>query len=189
MGSWLDVVGSIIIGGFIILIVANLNLAITTSSSEILFSNIAQYELSSVLNIAEQDFSKIGYKASGDKISLAKKNEIKFSADIDDNGSVETVHYYWGEKSELTSTQNPNDRPLYRSIDNETGKTIGRITDFTLSYYDSSSKKLSYSSLENASTRRKIKSIKIYLKVESPEIVDSLYHGAEWRRKLSPKNL
>jgi len=189
MSSWLDIVGSFIVGAFIVLIVANINMVIASSSSEIMFSNIAQYELSNSLSTMEQDFDKIGYQVTGEKISLAKKHKIKFYGDIEDKGSSETVYYYMGSKSELANTQNPNDRPLYRSINNQNPLNIGRVSDFVLSYYDSTGKKLSYSSLQSSSVRKTIRSVQIYIKVESPELVDSVYQGAEWQRKISPKNL
>lgn len=189
MSSWLDIVGSFIVGAFIVLIVSNINLVIASSSSEILFSNIEQYKLSNSLNTMEQDFDKIGYQVTGEKISLAEKRKIKFKADIDDDGSAESLYYYRGTKSEMSSTQNPNDRPLYRSIGGQNPLNIGSITDFVVSYYDSTGQKLSYSSLQNSSVRERIRSVQIYIKVESPELVDSVYQGAEWQRKISPKNL
>lgn len=189
MGSWIDLVGSFIVGAFIILIVANINMVIASSSSQILFSNIVQADISNTLDIVEHDFYKVGYRVSGEKISKAQKKEVKFALDIDDNGSDESLHYYLGEKSELSSTVNPSDRLLYRVLNDETPKSISRVSDFILTYHDSSGTKLSYSSLQNSSTRKKIKSITIYVKVESAEHVDSLYQGAEWKRKISPKNL
>jgi len=189
MSSWIDLVGSFIVSAFIILIVANINMVIASSASVILFSNIAQADISNTIDIIEHDFYKVGYRVSGEKISKAKKKEVTFALDIDDNGSEESLHYYLGEKSELSTTKNPSDRLLYRVLSNKTPEAISRDTDFKLTYYDSTGSKLSYTSLENSSARDKIKSITIYVKVESAEFVDSLYQGAEWKRKISPKNL
>jgi len=189
MSSWLDIVGSFIVGTFIVLIVANINMIIASSSSEILFSNIAQANISSSLDIVEQDIYKAGYRATEEKISLAKKTEIKFALDIDDNGTNESLYYYLGDKSELEATDNPNDRFLYRVVNSETPKIMSTVTDFELTYYDSTGSSLSYSSLESSSVRKRVRSIEIYLKVESAEVVDSVYQGAEWQRTISPKNL
>ncbi len=189
MSYWLDIVGSFIIGGFIFLILANINLIISSSSSELSYATIVQSDLSNILDIVEYDFYKMGYRISDNKITLAEKKKIKFALDIDDDGSSDSLYYYLGTTSELSITKNPDDKLVYRVVNSNSPEIIGRVRHFHLYYYDSTGNRISFSSLQNESSRRKIRSIDVKLVIESVESVDSVYIGAELRRKISPKNL
>ena len=189
MSSWIDIIGSFIIGAVIILLLANLNLFITSSSADNLAVNIAQLNLKTTAEIIEDDFYKIGYKVSGNVITEADSDRIKFYADINDDDSIDTVYYYLGPVSDMASSQNPNDRILYRVIDNETPTKANVVTNFHLTYYDSTGSPKSYGSLNSQVQRNRIKVIEIYMKVESKEPVDGEYQAAEWLRKIMPKNL
>ncbi len=168
--------------------IANLNFVINSSSEESLFANLSQKEVNSIANIIEHDFYKLGYKASGNKIISADSSSIKFLGDVSGNGLPDSVYYYTGSTGELASTQNPFDRILYRKVDNEPALNIGKVTKFQISYYDSISKKFSEASLSSAANLAKIRTLSIYLKVESGEPIDSVYYGAEWKRRIIPKN-
>ncbi len=189
MSYWLDIVGSFIIGAFIFLIVANINLIITSSSSELSYITIVQSDLSNILDVVEYDFYKMGYRISDKKITLAEKKKIKFALDIDDDGSPDSLYYYLGTTSELSMTNNPSDKLVYRVVNDGSPEEIGRVRHFHLYYYDSTGNRISYLSLLNESSRRKVRSIDVKLVTESGESVDSVYLGAELRRKISPRNL
>ena len=184
----LDVVGSVLIAGFVILIMANLNLNILNSSTENLYTNIAQENAGTTSEILEYDLGKIGYRTTSG-ISVADSNQISYGVDIDDDGDTENISYYLGDVSELSSTANPNDRVLYRQISGFSSKTMAVVAYFKLSYYDSTASMLTYAALSNQTERDKIKTVEVYLKVESSDPVDSLYQVAEWRQKIYPRNL
>jgi len=189
MATWLDIVGSFIIGGIIILILVNLNLFINSSSQENLYTNIVQESLSTTSEVLEHDFYRIGSAVSGSKIALADSNAIMFYGDVSDSGKIDTVYYYLGSTTQLSATPNPNDRIMYRVANNATPLPTTTVNEFKLVYYDSAGTELSYAALVNATQRDKIKSLEIYLKVESPQSVDGVYQAAEWQRKIFPKNL
>ena len=189
MATWLDIVGSFIIGGIIILILVNLNLFINSSSQENLYTNIVQESLSTTAEVVEHDFYRIGAGVSGSQIALADSNAIMFYGDESDSGKIDTVYYYLGSTAQLSATPNPNDRIMYRVLNNATPLPTTTVNDFKLTYYDSAGVELNYSTLTNPVQRDKIRSLKIYLKVESPQPVDSVYQAAEWRRRIFPKNL
>lgn len=189
MATWLDVVGSFIIGGIIILILVNLNLFISSSSQENLYTNIVQENLSTTTEIFEHDFYRMGSAVAGSKIALADSNAIKFYGDENDNGSADTLYYYLGSTAQLTATPNPDDRIMYRVLNNASPLPTTTLNDFKLSYFDSAGNQINYSALNNQTQRDNIKSIEIYLKVESSQAVDGVYQAAEWRRTIFPKNL
>ncbi|MCH8170038.1 MAG: hypothetical protein IIB07_02760 [Bacteroidetes bacterium] len=189
MAYWLDLIGSYIIAGTILLMIGRLNIYILNSSNEYLQSNMEQLKLSTSADIIDYDFYKIGYRITGDKIILADSDKIKFYTDIDNDGTGDSLYYYTGNISELSSTVNPKDKLLYRILNNETALSANAVTDFKLTYFDSLNAQISYSSLTNQSSRNDIRTIQIYLKVESAEPIDTVYQAVEWQKKITPKNL
>jgi len=190
MGYLLDIVGSFIIAGMVIMMLMAININTTTASSVILFTTIEQRKMTDVSELIEYDFYKIGYRIDVDKISIADSNEIKFYTDIDNNDLADSIHYFLGDITDLSYTYNPNDKPLYRQRnDQDSLLTEYPVVDFQLSYFDSIGNTLAYSSLTNSAGRELIKSIKIEIKVESDELYDDKYQTSKWKKKISPKNL
>ncbi len=190
MGYLLDIIGSTIIAGMVIMILMAVNINTTTSSAALLFTTIEQQKMTQVSEIIQYDFYKIGYLIPGEKIAIADSNEIKFYADIDNDTEIDSIHYYVGYTTDLSYTSNPNDKPLYRQR-NWQDNLLAEIpvVDFNLSYYDSIGNSLDYSSLTSAAGRTLIKSIKIKITVESDELYADEYRTSEWKKKISPKNL
>ena len=190
MSYLLDIVGSFIIAGMVIMMLMAININTTTASSVILFTTIEQKKITDVSELIQYDFYKIGYLIPNEQISVADSIEINFYTDIDNNSSIDTIHYYVGYTSDLSYTSNPNDKPLYRQR-NYQGSLLAEIpvVDFNLSYYDSIGNSLDYSALTNSAVRDLIKSIKIKITVESDEMYADEYRTSEWKKKISPKNL
>lgn len=200
----LDIIGSIIVGGFLMLLLWRLDDAavqnVYNNSEEL----ILQRNLVTSVTILENDFRRIGYckdytlLRTTDAIISATDTSIIFLTDIGDNSTVDTVSYYIGPASEVTSTPNPRDRFLYRVINNETpvGVSLG-ITEFRLVYFDvfGDSLQTPVIIVPNQST---ISSIEINVKVEnvagyggsSSEDEKNKYSTAYWRQiRLASMNL
>ena len=195
MGYLLDILGSVVIAGMIVLILLTVNINTTASSSIILFTTIEQRKIIDVSELIQYDFYKLGYRITDEKISVADSNEIKFYSDIDNDTVIDSIHYYVGDTTDYgvgssNHTTNPNDKPLYRQR-NWQDSLLAEIpvVDFNLSYYDSLGNSLDYSSLTNSAGRKLIKSIKIKITVESDEMYADEYRASEWKKKISPKNL
>ncbi len=190
MGYLLDIIGSTIIAGMVVMILMAVNINTTTSSAAILFTTIEQQKMTQVSEIIQYDFYKVGYLVPGEKIAIADSNEIKFYADIDNDTKIDSIHYYLGYTTDLSYTSNPNDKPLYRQRNYQSSLLAEiPVVDFNLSYYDSIGNSLDYSSLTNSAGRDQIKSIKIKITVESDELYADEYRTSEWKKKISPKNL
>ncbi len=139
----LDIIGSTIIGGFLILLLWRIDDAsiknVYNSSEEL----ILQRNLTTSVMILEKDFRRIGYcknyyaLPTTANIVSATDTSIAFRSDINDNGNVDIINYYIGSTSELTSTPNPRDRYLYRVVNNEIPVKVNLgITQFRLTYFD-----------------------------------------------------
>jgi hypothetical protein len=189
MSDWLDVAGSFVIGGIVILTFVNLNLTISVSASENLYSGIVQGEVTSAADLLEHDFYKIGYRCSGNIIEIADSNEIVFYSDIDNDGGPDEINYFVGDEESFTETGNPNDFLLTREKNKEKPAASIPVVDFKLTYYDSLGQKIDYTLLSSQAERDKIKTIGIRMKCESADMIDNHYEAVEWEKTIKPKNI
>ena len=121
-----------------------------------------------------------------------QSNRIEYYSDYDNNGTVDTVEFYLGTVANLSSTMNPNDKPIYKELNNDTSQTAlsAIVTEFNLVYYDSIGTQLSYSSLSNSSTRNSIRSLRAVIKFEAIASGDTtLYQATDLVATIRPKNL
>jgi len=195
INTLLDIVGSIIVGGLLLLILFRLNASATSN----LYNNnselIVQQAMVSVVEVLESDFRKIGYCKDWNKIPdptksilYADSSKIKYLTDLDNNGVVDTLQYYIGPTSELLNTPNPRDRLLYRVVNSEVPKSsnVG-ITRFKLTYYTVLGDTIKTLPVANTG---QIHTIQIDVETENAESIDSQYVTAFWRQvKLSARNL
>lgn len=188
MSEIIKLIGANVIAGFVILIILSLNVRMSDAANQLYQDTFNQRSAITSAQILEYDFYKIGYGVTGNKIIQADSSTIRFLSDVDNNGIVDTVTYYTGSKSSLTSTTNPNDMQLFRKM-NQAIYNVSIVTRFNLTYSDSSGSNLSYLSLTNQAIRSKIKIIQIYIKTELPDAANNSYSPLDWRKKVRPKNL
>ena len=198
----LDIIGSIIAGGFLLLILARTNASAIQNTYNNNSDLITQQNLSTVVLLLENDFRKIGYMGDWTKagqidptkaILYADSTSIKFMGDIDNNGVMDTVYYYVGPTSELSGTPNPNDRILYRSVTstNSSNNPLTKsgnmgITQFSLAYFDDFGNQLSFP----ISAPGAIEEIQITLQVQNTEAYNGQYVTSYWRQiRLAARNL
>ncbi len=189
----IDIVGSMIIGGFLMLLLWRLDDAavrnIYNNSKELTL----QQNLAVTAMILENDFRRIGYCKTytniptTNVITSASDSSISFLTDVYDVGDVNTLKYYVGSPSELLSTPNPRDRFLYRVVDSETPASVNLgITQFRLVYFDQLGDTL-HSPVSDPSL---IASMEINIAVENVDGYDEQYSSAFWRQiRLAAKNL
>ena len=189
MSNWIDIIGSFMVGSIVILILINLNISINAAAYENLYSGIVQRNVTSAADLIEHDLYKIGFRVSGDKITVADSNEIKFSTDIDNNGVSDEIHYYCGNVEDLKSTYNPGDYLLTRENNKKKPGASIVVVDFKLTYFDSLGQKFDYTALQNQSERNKIKTVGVRLECETEEMIDDHYEAVEWEKTIKPKNI
>lgn len=212
MGSstLLDIIGSILIGGFMLLILHSVNQTASENSAKYSGDLITQQNLVSVIELLEHDFARIGYcsdvsliPAKEDMITYADSNKIVFLTDLQANkdsiqgdGTLESLVYELGPK--VTETPNENDRLLYRYIDGgaKSSSNLG-ITKFTIKYYDNLDNELPHTSGKVDS--KLIAYMQIDIKVEdvygydisnTDKTYEERFPTTFWRQiKLASKNL
>jgi hypothetical protein len=181
----LDLAGSFIIGGMLLVQIMNIHGNAQTAANLYSQTSIVQRNLTTVVNILEYDFRKMGYGVLDPTKCLlqADSNRISFLADIDRNGVVDTITYYIGPESELSGTPNPHDKLLYRSVNGSTPRpnNLG-VTDLHFRYFDQD--------MDVQTILVAIKIVEISIAVQSVYPIDGQYPSAYWKQtRIVSRNL
>ena len=197
MAAMLDLVGSFILAGFVMLMGLRLNANVANSNDSYRADVIVQESLVSLVQAIEFDFRKMGYGVADPTtvILRADSTHITFLSDVDNNGIVDTVEWYLG--GSITSTPNPNDKALYRRVGQPSGSnlvgSLPGVTKFTMKYLNQDG--------QSTTLLGQIWIVETTLRVESPwkvqdrEVLDQGYglwgySAAFWRQtRLASRNL
>ena len=140
MAIIIDIIGSMILSGMVLLLGLRMNMNIADSQQSYKMDVIVQENLVSLVKDLEHDFRKMGYRVSDPtKVVLrADSSYISFCGDMDDDGIIDTVDWYLGPP--VTFTPNPNDKYLYRKIvppppgGNSISGSLPGVTRFSMRY-------------------------------------------------------
>ncbi|MEI7813083.1 MAG: hypothetical protein WCJ01_11780 [Ignavibacteria bacterium] len=200
----LDIVGSTIMGGLLLLILMRVNGSSVQNTYDLSGERMVQQNIIEVVSLLEYDLRKIGYcndytQLPDPAVAIIKADStsIWFLTDIVEkpdhlfgDGVLDTMKYYLGTTSELTATPNPNDRYLYRVVNSNTAKGVNLgVTQFKLTYFDVTGSKLTTLPV---SPPFGIASIQIDVGVENPAAYGQDYSyqkRAIWRQvRLASRN-
>ena len=98
--SILDIIGSIMIGGMLLLITLRLNASAQEYSAAYYSNYILQSNLLTLVVMLEDDFKHIGYCKNprlirtGQAIIDAESTKIQYRTDVNNNGSIDIVKYW-----------------------------------------------------------------------------------------------
>jgi hypothetical protein len=198
MAVLIDIISSVFIGGFIILMA----FGILDSTNKFLYSHnddlIVQESLTSINTTMEFDMNKMGFGVPEGQnvVTLADSNHIRFLSDLDRNWHPDTIEYYLGPESELVNTANPDDRFLYRKVNGlpSNGLGIGVVTDFRFDYLNQDQELVDTS---NPMNLKNIKMIRTTMRIENPAVYSeeaqpekTEYRTAFWQEtNLASRNL
>jgi hypothetical protein len=192
--SILDILGSTIIGGMLLIIILRLNDAAAENTYNNSGELTSQQNIATIVQILETDFRKIGFCKDWNKIPIpsqaiimADSNKIKFLTDEEADGIVDTMFYYIGSTNELLTTPNPRDKYLYRVVNGELPVKVNLgVTEFSLIYFDVISDTLSFP----ITVPGAIHSMQINVAVENVDAYDNEYSTVFWRQiRLAAQNL
>ena len=186
MDTLVDIMGAVVISALVMLGIANINIY----SSQVKFKSDSdiklQQDAKTISEIIDNDMRKVGFGYSGTSIITADSNEIKFYADIDSNGVVDTITYLLSDTSQVSYTSNPNDRILYRVVNGDTSKgpSLG-ITNLRFTYKNAQG--------NETTVPDSIKFIKTEIWVESSTKVyddgNDRYLFTYWELTVNPRNI
>ncbi len=150
--SLMDIIGSFIVAGTLLLMGLRLNAAGNETTATYNDNLTLQRNVTSLVALLEQDFRRIGYCKDWRKIPdpskavrIAEPTRLRFWTDVDNDGNLDSVTYYIGSPTELPETPNPRDCYLYRQVNTQTPLKINfGVTQFNLKYYDALNDSISF---------------------------------------------
>jgi len=183
-----DILGSMIIGGIILLMLLSFNSSVMEGAAVQTFNSIVQTNITVMTEMIEYDFRKMGYRVGSvydSAIVYADSNNIRIKGDFDNNGTVETITYSFDPKTK-SGHVNPRSRVLTRSVNGNAQKINLGLTRFRLAYYNGADQLIAENPVKAPST---IRSIRLAMNLESTSPYDTTYAGGTWERSITPKNL
>jgi len=190
----LDVLGSIVIGGLLLLILLRLNGQMIETNFINGNDRSLQRALAETAVVVEEDLRKMGFCADPFKLTeemsrviAADSSYISFYTDIDSNGELDSIAYFVSDTSAMSGTINPRDRILYRQINTDAPFIVNtNIVEFKLIYFEA----LGFELPTPVVSPSRITHLEISFKVEDPEAYDQKYTQAYWQQvRLTSKNL
>jgi len=196
MNVILDIIGSTLFVGILIITVLTINNNMVMGNYKSIATNEVQIQAAQLGRIMEYDIYKMGYKVQSDEILIAESDNLKFKADLADNGTINTIEYLLG--APISTSVNPRDKQLTRIVDGSPLFISYNATRFLITFYDSIMTKLP-TPLSTADMK-KVRSVNILLELETPDPVeiikranstrlDSLYTGAYYEKLITARNL
>ncbi|MEX1276004.1 MAG: hypothetical protein WEB62_00160 [Bacteroidota bacterium] len=190
MNTSLDYIGSMIIGGLVVLTVLTLNASITNSAFERSRDLISQESAVNLTKLLEHDLYKAGYRASGSPLVKAESLAVMFAADLNDTGVPDSVRYTVGTSEDLPQSGNPRDLPLYRVVNANSALNVAPgLVKFFFSYIDTGGNEMRYDSLRFSRHRDVVRLIKVQFTMEPSEPIDTLFIPVTVTKMFRPKNL
>ena len=192
--SILDILGSTVLGGIILLTLLRLNGTVIENKAIFGSDRSLQRSLSETAIVVEEDLRRIGYcedpyKLTDEMSRIIQADEelISFYTDTNRDGNLDSVTFYLSDEAALSMTKNPRDRILYRRINSNLPLIINtNIVEFKFTYYDALGNELTKPVVSPAT----ITHLEISFKVEDPEAYDEKYSEAYWQQvRLTSRNL
>jgi len=193
MAVMMDIVGAAILVGMLMLTILGINANMSSETYKGLTELNLHTQSIQLSRIMEFDFYKIGYGVSKPGIfSIAETSRVKFYTNLFNvTGASDSVEYNLGNL--VTSSSNPRDRALYRYENTSRVFINFSVTRFRLSYYNGRDSLLG--TPVTGGLRDSIKSVRIYLTLESPEAFDTSHWGGPsyvstfYQKLIYPRNL
>lgn len=141
MGTLLDLLSSTLFGGVLLVIILNASEIASENHYKYNGDELVQEMLVSTARLLEGEFRNMGFGVpdTSKTVVRADTTRIAFLSDLGrDGGFIDTVKYWLGPISELSSTENELDRYLYRQVNTEDPLKVGVVTLFKLSYITTS---------------------------------------------------
>lgn len=94
MGN-INLSGSFIVGGIVLLALLYIHFRMENFNRSQIINEFTESSITNVAEILDYDFNKIGYRVSANpKICSINSSSIAFWADLDNNGSADSVKYF-----------------------------------------------------------------------------------------------
>ncbi len=196
MSSHLDIIGSVIIAGMIILNFTVFMGERQESQIETTNTITAQTEMSEVTTTLRHDLRKVGYGCDSLPILRATSSVFVFRTDINNDGKIDTVGYAFAPDPSsaimtsgtfTTSTASTSNKMLlYRIVNGQKqpGYDFG-LEGCSFKYFKTNS----YGTMSETTTMADVKAVAVSLRLRSEMKIDNKYQYSVNEFTVSPKNL
>jgi hypothetical protein len=189
----IDIIGSTIIGGFLLFMVLNLNGTVQRTVFSTGNDLSVQENLVNIVSMIEHDFRRLGWCYDQTKIPdptksiiSATRNSIKFVTDVNSDGNLDTLEYKFDSTQVAGQTANPHDRMLYRTLNRVVQPLYVGMTQFDFKFLDALSDSIPFPIV----SAQGIYEMQLSITLESPSAYDTTYSYAYWRQlRLTSRNL
>jgi len=141
MGAYFDIVLSILIGTSLLLMIFLFNIGMIETGHKNNMYYATQKTGFEFQEILRDDLIRIGLNVPDTAAVFisADSNQIEYNTDYNLDSNIVKIKYYLGSTSSADFTENPNDKLLYRKVNNDppVSFSIGLI-NFNFTYYDAS---------------------------------------------------
>ncbi len=182
MTVFLDIIGSMMVRGMIVLIVLRMNVSLNTMIVDTTAHSTIQQRMAVLRQVMVSDFEAIGFNVVGTAFIDVKNHDIRFLGDVDGDGTPETISYDRSSTGDLPNTPNPNDRYIHRKVNSGTARIVADgITKIDFEYYDDKG--------AVTTDKNKVKSFKITAIMQDSHPVDGRYPSTFWEQTFYPPNI
>lgn len=199
MSTAIEMIGSTIFFGVLVLLVIELNVFALETSTQTTLAVSTQEQIigheggSGAGRTLEHDLLKIGYRCSvSPAITLADSDRIQFRCDLDNDGTLDSVKYYMIGAITVPRDGNTRLKGIVRRVNLEPVKGNWlAVSLFRLSYFDGRGKIIPVP--VSSGLLPSIRSIRVQLTVESTTRLqntwDPNFAGMYWETTVSPANV
>lgn len=191
MSNMLDMVGSVVLFGILVVTIGRVQTNLNTAMYANSFTQVTQHNAVELARQLEFDFTRIGFKVPTNKVTLADSTRIKFRSDFSNNGTISDIEYRIGTTNDADETPNPLDFPLYRKDQNGEIEQLWGTTYFRIDYYNMEYQKLATPVV--ADSLPKIYAIWLNFVMEGREpagsAIDTTYYSITWQKLVYPRNM
>jgi len=178
----INLVGSYIIGGLILLSILGMNGTLIDNSIESIGDYQVKTHTSTIAEVLANDIRKIGYQyTESNPLDSIQTHAVQFNGDVTGDNDADVIQWIFAQSAPDLHTANPSDTSLFRIVNGDTTDFSGGVITFAFTYYDS----LGNTTLDTAAT----KSIHVQLVCESTEKIGNRYLKSAWSQRFRPINL
>jgi hypothetical protein len=116
MGSSLDIIGSYVIGGIVLVMMTGVIINFQEGAQQTTLNEISQVSMAQMSQTMDKEINNLGYRVPGQKIVSLDFRSISFLSDYDNDGVIDTISYRMGITNNGPSITRriatPGQRPL-----------------------------------------------------------------------------
>jgi hypothetical protein len=189
MGSSLDIIGSYVIGGIVIISLTAVMLNLQGETSDTVMNELAQTTVADIGQQMERDLNRIGYRVSGgQKILRLTSTSIRFLTDLDNDGVVDTVEYFMSKSTQGIQLMRSQGTPGQQSIQWSMGAAVVEFTgtdSLGNTVSDIAAVRAVTMQLATVNPTKEVKQLNIQKQMQEcgSEV------GAYWHKRVLPPNL